>query len=107
MNDVSPPAKTLQNLDLPLDLLLLDGPENLDDAFLILEHVDTLKHFRVFTATNLTDYFVVILFAVYVKRNDKEKVKMEGEGRLDIEKKNTVQTLLAASRKYRSVGVEE
>lgn len=44
------PRQVLKNLDLTLDLLLLDGFKDLDDTFLVVDNVDTFKHFRVFPA---------------------------------------------------------
>lgn len=40
-------GEVLQDLDLALDLLLLDGFQDLDDAFLFADEVDAFKHFRV------------------------------------------------------------
>lgn len=47
-NDVGTAGQVLQDLDLSLDLLLLDGLEDLDDAFLVVDNVDSLKHLGVF-----------------------------------------------------------
>jgi hypothetical protein len=47
VDDVLPPWQVLQDLDLTLDLLLLDGLENLDDAFLLVHDVDTFENFGV------------------------------------------------------------
>ena len=44
-------GKILKYLDLPLYLLLLDGLEDLDDAFLIVEYVDALEHLAVLATT--------------------------------------------------------
>lgn len=48
-NNVWATGQILQDLDLSLDLLLLHGLEHLDDAFLIVDNVNALKDFRVFT----------------------------------------------------------
>lgn len=48
-DDIRPTGQILQNLDLALNLLLLDGLQHLDDAFLVVDNVDALKDFRVFT----------------------------------------------------------
>jgi hypothetical protein len=48
-NDVGSPRQVLQNLDLALDLLLLDGLENLDDAFLVIHHVYSFENLGVFS----------------------------------------------------------
>lgn len=37
-------GEVLEDLDLSLDLLLLDGLKNLDDAFLIIDDVDAFEH---------------------------------------------------------------
>ena len=50
----------MQDLDLTLYLLLLDGFEDFDDAFLIVDDVDALKDFRVLSAANLADDLVVL-----------------------------------------------
>jgi len=49
-DDIGAAGEVLQDLDLSLDLLLLDGLENLDDAFLVVDDVDALKDFRVFSS---------------------------------------------------------
>ncbi len=48
--DVGPAGQVLQDLDLALYLLLLNGLEHLDDAFLVVDDVDTLEHLGVFAA---------------------------------------------------------
>jgi len=45
-NDVGSTGEVLQNLDLALDLLLLDGLEDLDDALLVRGEVDRLEDLR-------------------------------------------------------------
>jgi hypothetical protein len=42
-NDIRPTGEVLQDLDLSLDLLLLDGLENLDDTLFLGDDVDALK----------------------------------------------------------------
>ena len=42
-NNVGTTGEVLEDLDLALDLLLLDGLEDLDDAFLVVDDVDALK----------------------------------------------------------------
>lgn len=49
-NDIGPASQILQNLDLALYLLLLNGLENLDNAFLVVDHIDALEHLGVFAA---------------------------------------------------------
>jgi hypothetical protein len=61
LNDVRSTANILQNLDLPLNLLLLDGLEDLDDAVLTRHNIHAMKHLRIFTPPNLTDDLVVVL----------------------------------------------
>ncbi len=50
-----------QYLDLPLDLLLLDWLEGLDDALLIVGHVDRLENLAILAAAELADELVVVL----------------------------------------------
>jgi hypothetical protein len=50
-NDVGPTGQVLQDLDLALYFLLLDGFEDLNDTFLIVGDVNALEDFRVFTPT--------------------------------------------------------
>jgi hypothetical protein len=47
-DDVGAAGKVLKNLDLALDLLLLNRLEDLDDTFLVVDHIDALKDLRVF-----------------------------------------------------------
>ena len=47
-----------------LYLLFLDRLEDLDYAFLVVDDVDTLKHFTVFASTNFPNNFVVVLIPV-------------------------------------------
>jgi len=63
LDDVGPTAEILQDLDLTADLLLLDGLEDLDDALLIVGHVDSLEDFAVFSPANLLDDFVIVLIS--------------------------------------------
>ena len=49
-NDIRPTRQVLQNLDLALDLLLLNGLEDFDHAFLVVDDVKALEDFRVFAA---------------------------------------------------------
>lgn len=49
-DDVGPAGQVLQDLDLALDLLLLDRLEHLDDALLVVDHIDAFKHLRVLAA---------------------------------------------------------
>jgi hypothetical protein len=49
-DNVGPAGQVLQNLDLALYLLLLDGLEDLDDAFLVVNDVDALEDLGVFAA---------------------------------------------------------
>jgi len=50
----------LQYLNLPFDLFLLDGFEDFDDTFLVVDDVYALKDFRVLATTNLPHNFVVV-----------------------------------------------
>ena len=49
-DDVGPAGEVLQNLDLALYLLLLDGLEDLDDAFLVVDDIDALEDLGVLSA---------------------------------------------------------
>jgi hypothetical protein len=62
-DDVGATRQILQDLDLTLYLLLLDRLEDLDDAFLVVDHIDALKNLRVLSAANLADYLVVLKHA--------------------------------------------
>lgn len=42
-------------------LFLLDGLEDFDDAALVVEHVDALKHLRVLASPNFANNLIVIL----------------------------------------------
>ena len=46
-NHIRPSGKVLQDLDFPLDLLLLDRLEHFDDALLVGRKVNTLEDLRV------------------------------------------------------------
>ena len=63
-NHVGPTAQVLQNLDLALDLLLLDGFQDLDNAALARRGVDPLEDLRVLAAADLAHDLVVVLGAV-------------------------------------------
>ena len=62
-DNVGAARQVLQNLDFTLDLLLLDGLEDLDDAFLVVDDVDALKDLGVLSAANLADNLVVFQHA--------------------------------------------
>jgi uncharacterized protein (DUF433 family) len=49
--DVRTASKILENLDLSLDLLLLHGLQDLDNAFLVVNDVDALEDLRVLSST--------------------------------------------------------
>ena len=50
-DDVGPAAEVLEDLDLALDLLLFDGFEDFDDAFLVVDYVDAFEDFAVFPSS--------------------------------------------------------
>lgn len=50
-NDVWSTRQILQDLDLPLYLLLLDRLQDFDDAFLVVDDVDPFENFGVFPST--------------------------------------------------------
>lgn len=49
-DDVGAACQVLENLDLSLDLLLLNGLQDLDHAFLVVDNVDAFEYFRVLSA---------------------------------------------------------
>lgn len=51
----------LQDLDFTLDLLLLDGLQDLDAAFLMVDNVDTLKDLGIFASAHLANDLVNLL----------------------------------------------
>lgn len=46
-NNVGAAGEVLEDLDFSLDLLLLHRLQNLNDAFLVVDHIDPLEDFRV------------------------------------------------------------
>ena len=62
-NNVGTARQVLKDLDLALYLLLLDRLQDLDDALLVVDHVDALEHLRVLSAANLADNLVVFKHA--------------------------------------------
>lgn len=58
-DDVGSPRQVLQYLDFALYLLLLNRFEHFDDAFLVVDNIDALKHLRVLSPPNLADHFIV------------------------------------------------
>lgn len=48
-NNIGTTRKVLEDFDFSLDLLLLNWLQDLDDAFLIVNHVDTLKDLGIFS----------------------------------------------------------
>ena len=63
LDDVGAATQVLQDLDLALDLLLLDGLEDLDDAALLVDRVVAVKDLRVLAAPDLAHHLVVLLVA--------------------------------------------
>jgi len=60
-NDVWPTAEILEDLYLALNLLLLNRLEDLNDAPRLVDDIESLEHFAVFSSTNLSNNLVVIL----------------------------------------------
>jgi len=58
-DDVGAAGQILQDLDFALYLLLLDGLQDFDDAFLVVDDVDAFENLRVLSAPNLSHDFVV------------------------------------------------
>lgn len=50
-DDIRTSGEVLKDLDLSLDLLLLDGLENLYDTLLIIDDVDAFEHLGVLSST--------------------------------------------------------
>mmetsp|Transcript_63014 Transcript_63014/g.176255 ORF Transcript_63014/g.176255 Transcript_63014/m.176255 type:complete len:203 (-) Transcript_63014:2-610(-) len=61
LDDVRAAAKILQDQDLSLDLLLLDGLQNLDDALGLERHVRALEDLAVLPTADFSDYLIVVL----------------------------------------------
>jgi len=72
LDDVHTSVQVLEDFDLPLNLLLLHGLEDLDDASLIVHNVDSLKNLTVLATTELLDNLVVVLLPI-INNNKKEK----------------------------------
>lgn len=49
-DDVRTSGQVLENLDLSLDLPFLDGFEDFDDTFLVVDDVYAFKHLRIFSS---------------------------------------------------------
>lgn len=62
-DNVGSTRQILQDLDLALYLLLLDRLQDLDDALLVVDHVDALEHLGILSAANLADNLVVLKHA--------------------------------------------
>ena len=60
-NDICAPSQVLQDLDLPLDLLLLHRLQRLHHALLVVVDVDRLKHLGIFPPPQLPHKLIVIL----------------------------------------------
>ena len=52
-------------------LLFLDRFKDLDNAFLIVSNVYTLKNFTVFSPSNFLNNLIVILITEYMQGNEK------------------------------------
>ena len=63
LDNIRPPAHILQNLDFTLNLLLLDGLEDFNNAFGVIPDVVAFEDLRVFAAAYFADYLVVFLVA--------------------------------------------
>lgn len=51
-------AQVLENLDFTLYLLLLDGFEDFDDAFLVVDNIDAFEDFGVLSSTCMSRHVV-------------------------------------------------
>lgn len=54
-------CEVLQDLDFTLNLLLLDGLQDLDAAFLVVDNIDALKDLGIFASAHLANDFVNLL----------------------------------------------
>ena len=63
-------CQVLKNLDLTLNLLLLDWLQDLDDTLLVVDHIDALEHFRVFSAAYQS---MSLALTIRAKRERKEE----------------------------------
>jgi hypothetical protein len=50
-DNIRAPGEILQDLDLPLDLLLLDRLEHLDHTLLVVDNIDAFEDLRVFPSS--------------------------------------------------------
>jgi hypothetical protein len=55
-------AEILQNFDFTTNLLLLDGFEDFDDAFGVVQHIVALEHLAVLATPDFSCHFIVVLF---------------------------------------------
>ena len=62
-DNVGPARQVLQDLDLPLDLLLLDGLQDLDDTLLIVGDIDAFEDLRVLSSSCGRDTLLAFHFA--------------------------------------------
>jgi hypothetical protein len=63
LDNVGTATHVLKDLDLPLNLLLLDGLEYFDDALGRVHHVHALEDFTVLPSADLADDLVLLLIA--------------------------------------------
>lgn len=61
LNNVGSATHILQDFDFPFDFLLFDRFEDLDDTLGVVYHIDPLKHFTIFTASNFANDLVFLL----------------------------------------------
>jgi hypothetical protein len=54
-------SQVLKNLNLTLDLLFLDGLQDLDAALFIVDSVEAFKNLRVLSSSNLANNLIVVL----------------------------------------------
>ena len=71
-DNIRPSTEVLQDLDLTFYLLLLDRLEHLDDAFLVVDNVDALKHFGVLAAACPTSHLSQHFFVLYSAKSEKQ-----------------------------------
>uniref|UniRef100_A0A0A9E8H2 Cka2 n=1 Tax=Arundo donax TaxID=35708 RepID=A0A0A9E8H2_ARUDO len=61
LHDIRSSTQILKYFDLSFDLLFLHRLKDLNNAFLIIVNIDSLKDFTVFPSPNFPDNFIIIL----------------------------------------------
>lgn len=75
-NDIGATGQVLENLDLTLDLLFLDGLQDLDAALFVVDSVEAFKDLGVLAASDLAHDLVVVLDTVVMGDTHKIVAKL-------------------------------